>query len=125
MDISGVPDLEAGICIFEVVAALRVVEPVLDVEMDEDDVGIGSDAVYFSTLISRLIGSQVFSGSMGDYFFSGRIVLRAGIAIGVPHSPGVVSGLIVIALSMEGEAADHASDLVVIGFKVLSSLHVA
>lgn len=117
--------LEAGISIFEIVAALWVMEPVLNVEMNEDDVSISPDSIHFSTLISGFIGSQVFSGSMGDYFFSGGIVFGTSIAISIPNSPGVMSGLIVIALSMEGEPADHGPDLVVVVFKVLSSFHVA
>lgn len=125
MDISSMSHLKAGVCIFEVVAALRVIEPILDVEMDEHDVGIGSNSIYFSTLISGLIGSKVFSGSMCDYFFSCGVVLSASIAVGIPDMPGMMPGLIVIALSMEGEAAYHGSDLVVVGFKVLSSFYVA
>lgn len=125
MCISSISDLESGICIFEVVAALRVMEPILDVEMNEDDIGIGSNSVYFSTLISGLIGSQVFSGSMGDYFFSGSIVFSTSIAISISNSSGMMSSLIVIAFGMEGEAANHTSDLVVVGFEVLSSFYIA
>lgn len=92
--------------------------------MNEDYVGIGSNAIDLSTLIAGFIGSQVLCGCMCDHFLSSCIMFRPCVSVGVSDSPGVVSGFIVVTFCVEGEPADHGSDLVVVILEVFPSLDV-
>jgi hypothetical protein len=125
MRVSGVPHFKVGIGVLEVVAALGIVEPVFNEEVDKDNIGVGANAIDFSTLIPRLIGSQVLGGSMRDHFLCGRIVLMTSITVSIPDGSSVVAGLIVVALRMEGKSADHLPYLVVVHLEVLSPVDIA
>lgn len=92
--------------------------------MNEDYVGIGPNAIDLSTLIAGFIGSQVLCGCMCDHFLSSCIMFRPCVSVGVSDSPGVVSGFIVVTFCVEGEPADHGSDLVVVILEVFPSLDV-
>ena len=103
MCIKGVPPLEPVEKVVEALLTLGVWKPVPDQEVDKDDWGRCPYLVDGSTLVSGFYRVQVFSGSMGDHFLSGRIVLRSRISIGISNSPCVMSGLIVKAFSIKPE----------------------
>lgn len=124
MCVSGVPHLEVGVSVFKVIATLSIIEPILNKEMNEDYVGIGPNSIDLSTLIAGFKGSQVLGGCMRDHFLSSCIMFRPCVSVGVSDGPRVVSSFIVVTFCVEGEPADHGSDLVVVILKVFPSLDV-
>ena len=73
---------------------LRVVEEMVQIEINENYVSLCSYSVNRTTIISGKLGFQLFSGCMTDHFLSGCVVFCPSMS----HS-GVMPGNVVIALS--------------------------
>lgn len=125
MNVPGIPHLEVCIGSLEVVAALGVIESILNKEVNEDYVCICSNAINFTTFISGLVRGQIFSGCMSDHFLSSCVMLGPSIAVSVSDSSSVMSGFVMIAFSVKGKSADHLPNLIVVNLEIFTSINIA